>query len=191
MTDITLKKNHTALLVMDFQSVIVERFSTGQEALLTATAGAIAAARAAHIPVIYVVVGFRAGFPEISARNKGFQAVKGMGGLSTDIHIRVAPQNDEPVVTKRRVGAFHGTDMEVILRSHNVHHLVLAGISTSGVVLSTLRHAADSDYEITVLRDCCSDPDAEVHACLMDKVFPRQATISDSAAFVRAAKDAA
>jgi nicotinamidase-related amidase len=57
---------------------------------------------------------------------------------------------------------------------------VLTGIATSGVVLSTLRQAADLDYEITVLRDACADGDAEVHRVLLDKVFPRQATILDT-----------
>jgi nicotinamidase-related amidase len=54
---------------------------------------------------------------------------------------------------------------------------VLAGIATSGVVLSTLREAADRDYQLIVLSDCCFDLDAEVHRVLMDKVFPRQAEV--------------
>lgn len=43
---------------------------------------------------------------------------------------------------------FH-IDLESILRAKGITHLVMAGISTSGVVLSTLRWAADFDYEIT------------------------------------------
>src|SRR5580658_5513194 len=136
---------------MDFQVPIVEHFSTGKEALLTATSAAISAAREAGIHVIYVVVGFRPGFPEISPRNKLFSGIKAMGGLSTDIHPAVAPKGDEPVVIKRRVGAFFGTDLDVILRAHDINALVLCGISTSGVVLSTLRHAADADYIVAVL----------------------------------------
>ncbi|HEY3858038.1 MAG TPA: isochorismatase family protein, partial [Gammaproteobacteria bacterium] len=91
---------------------------------------------------------------------------------------------EEAVVTKHRVGAFFGTDLDMLLRAKDVDTLVLAGISTSGVVLSTLRHAADADYRLVVLGDCCSDPDAEVHACLLDKVFPRQATVTDSKDFL-------
>ena len=55
---------------------------------------------------------------------------------------------------------------------------MLAGISTSGVVLSTLRQAADLDYRITVLADACADPDPEVHRVLTEKVFPRQALVT-------------
>jgi nicotinamidase-related amidase len=54
---------------------------------------------------------------------------------------------------------------------------VLAGIATSGVVLSTIRQAADLDYELTVLEDGCADADPEVHRVLMEKVFPRQASV--------------
>ena len=53
----------------------------------------------------------------------------------------------------------------------------MTGIATSGVVLSTLRQAADLDYGLTVLRDGCADRDHEVHRVLLDKVFPRQATV--------------
>jgi len=81
------------------------------------------------------------------------------------------------VVVKRRVSAFTGSDLEVVLRGRGIGHLVLAGISTSGVVLSTVREAADKDYQLTVLKDICADVDPEVHAVLVDKVFPRQATV--------------
>jgi len=58
-----------------------------------------------------------------------------------------------------------------------VRTLVLAGIATSGVVLSTLRQAADLDYGLVVLRDACADADEEVHRVLLDKVFARQADV--------------
>ena len=54
---------------------------------------------------------------------------------------------------------------------------MLAGIATSGVVLSTLRQAADPDYRLTVLADGCLDADPEVHRVLTEKVFPRQADV--------------
>jgi nicotinamidase-related amidase len=84
------------------------------------------------------------------------------------------------VVVKRRVSAFSGSDLEIILRAKNIHHLLLTGIATSGVVLSTLREAADKDYQLTVLSDLCADFDAQVHSVLTEKVFPRQATIITS-----------
>jgi len=80
-------------------------------------------------------------------------------------------------VTKLRVSAFAGSDLEVILRSRRIDTLVLSGIATSGVVLSTLRAAADMDYRLVVLSDACVDADPEVHRVLMEKIFPRQAEV--------------
>jgi len=92
----------------------------------------------------------------------------------------LTPLEGDVVVTKRRVSAFTGSDLEVVLRAKGINHLVLCGISTSGVVLSTTREAADRDYKLTILSDLCFDADPEVHAVLMGKVFPRQATVQTS-----------
>ena len=75
------------------------------------------------------------------------------------------------------MSAFSGSDLEIVLRAQNIRHLVLAGIATSGVVLSTTREAADKDYELTILSDVCADTDEKVHSVLINKVFPRQATV--------------
>jgi len=192
MTDTpSLDPRTTALLVMDFQSLIVEMFPDGKDALLARAARLIDAARKAHTMVVYVAVGFRPGYPEVSSKNASFGPIKesgrfAAGGEGTEIHTSVAPLAGEPIVTKHRVGAFFGTDLDMILRANGIETLLLAGIATSGVVLSTLRHAADADYRVVVVRDCCSDRDEEIHRVLMEKVFSRQATVMDADAVVAA-----
>lgn len=171
-----------ALLVMDVQRGVVERFAGSSPGLLERLAAAVAAARAAAIPVVYVRVAFRPGYPEVSARNRTFAALAqdpgfGLADEATQIHPSVAPEPDDVVVVKKRVSAFAGSDLELVLRSRQLSTLVLTGISTSGVVLSTLREAADRDYELVVLSDGCADNDAEVHRVLTEKVFPRQAEV--------------
>jgi nicotinamidase-related amidase len=175
-----------ALLVMDVQNGIVERFAEHAEPLLSELAQTIAAARTADVPVIYVRIAFRDGTPEVSSRNKVFGERVGSNAMSetseaTQVHAAVAPGAGDIVVTKKRVSAFTGSDLDVVLRSLDVDSLVLTGIATSGVVLSTLRQAADLDYGLTVLRDCCADADAEVHRVLLDNVFPRQAFVVSAA----------
>jgi nicotinamidase-related amidase len=171
-----------ALLVMDVQNGVVERFAERHESLLPTLAEAVAAARGAGVPVIFVRVAFRDGMPEVSPNNQIFSNLARTGNLdegdaSTQIHLAVAPQPGDIIVTKRRVSAFAGSDLDVVLRSLGVDALVLCGIATSGVVLSTLRQAADLDFRLTVLRDGCVDADEEVHRVLMDKLFPRQAVV--------------
>jgi nicotinamidase-related amidase len=177
--------DNAALLVLDVQRAIVERFA--DDDLLERVAEAIAAARGSGIRVIYVRVAFRPGHPEVSARNRTFAAVRDAGGLIDDegaaIHDAVAPLPGEVVVTKRRVSAFAGSDLDVVLRAAEITHLVLCGIATSGVVLSTVRAAADLDFELSVLYDACADGDPEVHRVLTERVFPRQAAVLDVAAW--------
>lgn len=183
MTDkISIDPKTTSLLAMDFQTLIVEGYAVDKEQFLRRMEKLLEAARKVQMMVIYVVVGFRPGYPEVSARNMLFRAIKetdrfAAGDASAEIHPALTPKPTEVVITKHRVGAFAGTDLEMILRANGIETLLLTGIATSGVVLSTLRHAADADYHLLVVRDCCSDKDEEVHRVLVEKIFPRQAIV--------------
>jgi nicotinamidase-related amidase len=171
---------------MDVQKSVVSRYGDSSAYYLGRLGKAMQAARKAGIGIIYVIVSFRAGYPEISPRNQTFSALKAGGHFVDDtVYPAVAPQPGEVIVTKKRVSAFAGSDLEVILRARGIDHLVLTGIATSGVVLSTVRQAADLDYRVTVLADGCLDGDSEVHTVLTQKVFPRQATVIDCDAFIR------
>jgi nicotinamidase-related amidase len=170
----------TALLVMDVQQGIVDRFAEDED-YLPRLATAVEAARGAGIRVIYVTVAFRAGYPEVSQRNKSFAAISGTGRFTEEdpgraIHPTVAPASGDVIVTKRRVSAFAGSDLEHVLRADSIDNLVLTGIATSGVVLSTLRQAADLDYGLTVLADGCLDSDAECTGSCWRRSFPARPT---------------
>jgi nicotinamidase-related amidase len=174
-------EQNTALLVMDMQLGILINLPDNKS-LVGHVVKAIAAARSKKMAVIYVTVGFRPGAPEINASNKTFSAAKErISSLNMDEYMKIDPElgklPEEIQVIKRRISAFTGSDLEVVLRSRGIQHIVLCGISTSGVVLSTIREAADKDYRITVLSDCCADPDPEVHQVLINKIFVRQAEV--------------
>lgn len=185
-----MSDSHPVLLVMDFQQGIVERISS--PGVLAAAGRAVGAARAHKIPVMFVRVAFRPGYPEAAAGNSTFGRIAESGvGLTQDdpatqVHADLEPQPDEPIVTKRRVSAFSGSDLDVLLRAAGADALVLAGIATSGVVLSTLRQAADLDFRLTVLADACADADPEVHRVLTEKVFPRQALVTTTDEWIAA-----
>lgn len=180
-----MTERRSALLVMDFQHEIVSGHDA--KAAIANTRKVLDAARKVGMPVAYVVVGFRPGYPEVSANNKGFSAVKASGRLLNPTVIdELAPIEGEPVVVKHRVGALYGTDLPVILSAFNANHLIMTGISTSGVILSTTRMAADMDFAVTILADCVGDNDPAVHEFLLTKILPRQAEISDSDSFIAA-----
>jgi nicotinamidase-related amidase len=174
-----------ALLIMDVQNGILDRFDV-PSGYLDRVVAAQERAEQAGVLVVLVQVAFSPGHPEISARNKSFSAAKeAMRMVAGEPATQPVPQllrgRGEVIVTKKRVSAFTGSDLELVLRAHDVTTLALAGIATSGVVLSTVREAADRDYHLTVLEDLCRDGDEEVHHVLTRKVFPRQAEVISSA----------
>jgi nicotinamidase-related amidase len=176
----------SALLIMDVQPGVVERLKD-KEAYLGKVRVAVSAAHEHHIPVIYVIVGFRDGFPEISATNKTFSNIsQSMRTQMLDPSPSVTPATGDLIVFKHRVSAFSGSDLEMLLRSQSIEHLILGGIATSGVVLSTVREAADKDFQLTVLSDICADFDEEVHSLLLTKLFPRQADVTTSLEWAKA-----
>ncbi len=180
-----INKGHSALLVMDYENDIIARFAKNPAELLDRTANLIRGSREAGIPVIYVVVWFRAGYPEINPHpnNRVLSGIRASGIMlegttGSEIPAQVAPLPGEIVVIKKRSGAFSNTELATLLKAQDVNCLILAGVATSGVVLSTVRWAADADYEQIVVEDCCTDDDEEVHRVLTGKVFPTHATVA-------------
>ena len=167
---LSFERNKTAVLIMDYQNRQLSAFSdTFRDELLAKANVVLAKVRRGGVPVIYVEVRHGERTPE------------------TEIHPVVIPQSGEVVVTKSRVGPFSTTDLDAILKAKGVETLVLMGVMTSGVVLSTVRWAADIDYRLIVLSDCCADPDEEVQRVLMEKVllFLGQATVVTSQEFLK------
>jgi nicotinamidase-related amidase len=177
----------TALLVMDYQRGILGMIESS-DALVERARQAIETVRERGGHIGYVRVALTpdelAAVPET---NKSFAAAKASGrapahdGPESAIDERIAPREGDIVVRKRRVGAFSTTDLPEQLRGRDIDTLILAGVSTSGVVLSTLRDAADRDYRIFVIADACADPNATVHEVLTQDVFPRQADVISTA----------
>ena len=178
----------TALLVMDYQVDTLTKFMRAAQSAdaIAHVPDLIAMARDAAIMVFHIVVAFRPDHPEVSPRNPLFSALKAnamlvAGSEGAAIHPVAAAREGEPIVVKHRISPFVGTDLETLLRANGIDTLVLAGVHTSGVVLSTVRHAGDLDYRLVVVRDCCADPDAQVHAMLLDRVIAKQAAVVTTA----------
>src|SRR5215472_7381589 len=180
-TNISFEVFHTALLAMDCQAGVVSIYAKPQVEFIARAVSVLKAARAAGMLVVHVQVGFRPGLPEVSSRNKLLAAIKDskphqefFQGASGAIHPALGPEPGDIVVTKHRVSAFVGTDLAVLLRAKEIETIVMFGIATSGVVLSTLLEAADADYRVAVIADCCADVDAELHQALLNRLLPKR-----------------
>lgn len=186
MAGLVLSQDRTALLIADFYAAMMDSIPHAVDREVVAKTAALQrAARDTGVMVCYCATVFRPGYPEIGARNKTFGQRKASGQPAVFdplavIHPAVAPAAGEVVVGKHRVNALYGTGLDVALRANDIHHLIILGYATSGVVLSTVRYAADLDYNLWVVEDCCSDSDAEVHDFLTGRIFPRQAEVVHS-----------
>jgi nicotinamidase-related amidase len=178
----------TALVLMDFQPAVLGTVSESDTAALIANAEkALTWARSAGLTVAHVRVAFRdADYAAIPERNRAFAPLRG-GGIMADgspeceIVESLRPQRDEIVVRKTRFGSFSTTSLSPRLRQAGIESLILAGITTSGVVLSTVRDAADQDFQVYVLADACADGNPHVHSLLIETVFPHQAYVISTA----------
>ena len=183
MADFTIDRDTTALLIADFYADAMGSLPHAVErGVVARTVGLQAAARAAGLMVCYCATVFRPGYPEISERNKTFSARKASGQPAVFdplavIHPEVRPQEGEVVVGKHRVNALFGTGLDVALTGNNIDTIILLGYATSGVVLSTTRYAADRDYRLYIVEDCCADSEPDVHDFLISRILNRQADI--------------
>jgi nicotinamidase-related amidase len=176
----------TALLIMDYQVGIVGRLPD-PDALLDRVEAAIAEVRARGGHIGWVRVAFSdADFDAIPPASvmarmvtPDRRAALHADAPTSQLHDRLSPQPQDIAVRKTRVGAFTTTDLDRQLADRAVTTLILAGVSTSGVVLSTVREAMDRDYRIVVLADASADPDPATHAFLTGTLFPRHTTVID------------
>ena len=191
---LTIDKAHTALLAMDFQNDIVHEDGAfkdfgfaamvKQNDVFTKTTELLDAARQTGVKVIYVAVKFRSGYSERPTNCGLWEALCGSNALvegtwGAEIHESVTPRDGEPLVTKRGVSAFYGSDLALLLRAGNIDTLLLTGVATNFVVEGTAREAADRGYNVVIVGDCCASMSQEAHDAALTTALPFLATISD------------
>jgi nicotinamidase-related amidase len=131
-------------------------------------AQALTAAREHGALVVFARVAFRPGYPELIRNCALFEQVVAQqlfqeGTPGTEIIPELAPEAGEPIVTHGTLSAFHGTDLDLILRARGATHVLLTGVSTNGTVEGTARDAAGLGYRTVLVADACAAADATAH----------------------------
>ena len=196
MANLDLDLAGTAVLAMDFQQGIVSIHPMVKERNVVQKAKTVVErARRVGVPVIHVVIQFRDGYPEVSSRNRIFSAVKQgafpkqrgphiIGSEETKIVKDLSPAEGEVIVNRPRVNPFYNSELQSILSAKEVHTLALMGITTEWIVEATARHAADADYRVIVLEDCCAGMIVEAHDSAIKHILNLIAEVSTSEEFV-------
>ena len=190
--ELEIKPASSILLLMDFQNGILANYPEAASELLAKALDVLEVARAKGIHVGFVRVAFEeSDYASIPSTNKAFTALAAVKRFPaaeqvSQVADAIRPIASEKTYRKVRVGAMSTTDLYSDLITAGVDTLILAGIATGGVVLSTLRDAADKDFRVIVLKDACLDADPQVHEVLVEKVFPRQATVTTVSEFISA-----
>jgi nicotinamidase-related amidase len=183
-----------ALVLMDFQNAGLGMVGSDAE-FIGRVSELLAWARREGLPVFHVMLGFSEGYPELASHNGGLSMLRDaglmlLGDPRTAICDDLAPRDGETVIVKHRVDAFVGTDLHQRLRDAGIGKLVIAGIATRGVVLSSVRHAIDLDFTVTLVEDCCRDFEQTVHDTIVRDILARQAVMITVAELTAGGTDA-
>jgi nicotinamidase-related amidase len=179
-----------ALLIIDMQRDFLDPAGyiatsgvdvAGLRAIIPQVRGLLSAARERGIPVIHTREGHRSDLSDLTAvkrrRAAGAGAPIGSVGPLGRLLVRgepghaiideLTPVVGEPVIDKPGFGAFHATDLEVLLRTAGITSLTLAGVTTDICVHSTLREAVDRGFDCVTVADACAAADPDIHAAML------------------------
>jgi nicotinamidase-related amidase len=190
MPNLNLDRAETAILSMDIQKAPVRRSAMFRERNVGQAAKSVLdAARKTGVLIVHVVIDYQPAF--FSPKNKFLQKVRipilsapGVDvGELLEIVDEVKPMGDEPIIRKPRMNPFFGTALDSMLRSRDIDTVVLMGVATEFVVEAAARHAADADYRVFVLEDCCAGFSEDAHRVSLH-IMDHLATLATSADFL-------
>jgi nicotinamidase-related amidase len=158
--------------------------------VIARTAHVLSRARSAGMPIIYTRVCFRPGYPDLIVNNPLFgltaekmALIDGMPGA--EIIPELAPQPGDFVIDHRRVTAFHGTELNTLLKRQGITTLALTGVATNLTVEGTAREASNEGYNVIILADCCSAASPEIHQASLETLGILCSSVTNADEFLK------
>ncbi|MGO8918114.1 MAG: cysteine hydrolase family protein [Stellaceae bacterium] len=177
------RRTPVVLLALHYQNEVVHpegkirigvaEASAARGALVAAARRLLDGARAHGVPVVSVRIAFRRDHAEVAQNAEIWRRVvagKALieGSWGAEFHDGLGPLPGEFVVTHQRNNAFYGSPLADLVARFRPERLIIAGVSTTYVVESTVRHASDMGYEVVVAADACSSASPDMHEASLE-----------------------
>jgi len=181
----TLDLDRTALLLIDMQRDFIEPGGFGEsrgndvsrlQSVVEPCQALLAAARQAGLLVFHTREGHHRNLDDLPAEKlrrgvpgKRIGDVGPMGRIlirgepGQDFIPQLSPASGELVIDKPGKGAFYNTNLDSLMRLHQIRTLIVCGVTTEVCVHTTVREANDRGYRVVVAGDCCGSYFPEFH----------------------------
>lgn len=172
-----------ALVIMHYQvDVFAILFGDQQSPLLDKCNALIRRWRTTGRPVFFPNFFLGENYEHAEKNNRLISSIVPTGRFRNALAMTgLAIEPDDVFYTCPRASVFYGTTLDADLRERGIRSLIMAGISTTGVVLSSITWASDADYDVHLVRDCCYDPDKEAHEALFRSGFGGRVRVTQDA----------
>lgn len=175
------RRYRTAVVALHYQNEVLHpdgKIKVGLSAdsperarVIRAAGSLLAQARSSQTPIVHVRVAYRPDYADVNQNAPIFRNVVKIGAAQegewgSQFFDELAPDPASPiefVVKHSRINAFYGSQLEEVLKIIDPTHLVISGVATHSVVESTVRHAVDVGYEVTVAADACAAASPATH----------------------------
>jgi len=165
---------HTALVLWDCQSGLVDHIFNREEFLANSKA-LLVAARRQKIPVVYTKItplpaGYQSGWGIYQAMKRfgvddpsKIPVFMKPGSPEAEINSEIAPVEGEVILNKHSANIFFGTNFEHLMRFRGIQTILFTGIATEYGVEHSARDAAIRGFYTVIVSDCVSSTDKTAH----------------------------
>lgn len=180
MTELSIDRSHTALVVIDLQKGIVASSTAPHPAaqVIEHSARLLAHARLCGILPVLVHVGGASDWADRLLPIADEPAIaRKLPSDWSEFVPEIAPKSGEVVILKRQWGAFYGTDLDLQLRRRHINTLIFCGIATEFGVESTARDAYERGFHQFFIEDAMSGLSKSAHYNAIERIFPRMGCV--------------